>query len=451
MACIDQLPDEMLLKIFSYLSIDDLTLSIRKVCIRWREVSEDYEIWNNLPYCPNANASREEINFMLKDMPALTQFRYLGHFNFIQKLSECCRNIRVLHIPISPLDEIDLMLAMGCLTELCDLSISITTSEMAHRFTHIIGRSKSLVSLSLDSSRRLNNVRGLLKPIAHGCPNLTVFKCKIRNIPTDETCYLLQRKKHQLVTYKHHAPVDANFFTAINECTNLKSLSLFGTNGLLNRAPAVTKLQNLKCFEISNFVLPTQSSMPLPLSPKALSQLSNIRLYHITGDIDGLTNRIILMYPALTHLSLEGNDLTDAGLRNIHSCKMLKYLDVSSCKRVGTEGMAYVAEGCPQLLYLDVSYNRISERMFGQILRCRNLRTLLMKDYYLANINFCLISTHIRSLSSLFVGPAFQLPDTVRNQLKQEMPQLIIIQSSYLSEEDEYFQMKTHPFPKYSF
>jgi hypothetical protein len=44
MACFDQFPGDILLKIFSYLSIDDLTLSIRNVCTRWRTVSEDYEM-----------------------------------------------------------------------------------------------------------------------------------------------------------------------------------------------------------------------------------------------------------------------------------------------------------------------------------------------------------------------------------------------------------------------
>jgi Leucine-rich repeat (LRR) protein len=418
MACFDQLPDEMLLKIFSYLSIDDLRLSIRNVCTRWTTVSEDYEIWFNLRYCPNALGPRQEINFMLKDMPALTQFQYFRDYNFLQKLSEYCRNIRVLHIPFTPVYEGDLMLAMGCLPALCYLSIYVIGVEVGLQLTRIIGQSETLVSLDLNSSGLQTAARGLLIPIADGYPKLTVLKCKIWNSPAEEICYLLQRKKHQLMTYQQYAPVNANILTAISECTNLKSLSFFGTNDLLNRAPAITKLQNLKCLEISHYVLAKQSIMPLTLILKTLSHLSYIGLSYIEGDIDDLINSIILMCPALTHLSLEGNNLTDAGLRNIQSCKMLKYLELSACKRVGTEAMTYVAEGCPQLQHLDVSFNPVSDRMFGQILRCRNLKTLLMKRCNLTDINLRLISTHIRSLLSLFCRTWVQI--TRRSQKSTE-------------------------------
>jgi hypothetical protein len=40
----DDLPDKIILKIFSYLSIGDIAFSARNVCTRWRKLSEEDEI-----------------------------------------------------------------------------------------------------------------------------------------------------------------------------------------------------------------------------------------------------------------------------------------------------------------------------------------------------------------------------------------------------------------------
>jgi Leucine-rich repeat (LRR) protein len=451
MASINQLPDEILLMIFSYLSIDDLSFSIRDVCPRWREVSEDDKIWFNLRYCPSAQAGVGEINSMLENMPALRQFHFYGTFNFIQKLCECCKRIRVLHIPYTTLSENSLTSAMRCLTELSELGISISPLEEGILYTRVIGQCVTLVSLTLYSSLGQIAERRLLRPIADGCPNLTVLKCRLRNSPTDEICYFLHRKKRQLVTYEHHGPLTARIFKALNKCTDLKSLSFFGdgSNGLFRGSCPITKLQNLKSLEISYYELPTVRIITLTLFVSTLSHLSYIGLCCIGGYIDDLTNSIIQKCPLLTHLNLEENRLHYTGLRNIHSCTMLKYLDVSACGRLERRAMAYIAEGCPQLQHLDVSRNPVSREMFREILRCRNLKTLLMKNCHLTDINLCLISTHINGLLYLLVGPEFELPDEVRNQLKQEMPQLLIKEFSVSSDESEYLRMKTDPLPKY--
>jgi hypothetical protein len=139
MASLDKLPDEILLKIFSYLSTDDLVLSARNVCTRWRAVSEDDEMWFSLTYCPNTNDSREQIIFMLENMPALRQFRYIGTSNVIEKLCECCRRVGVLHIACTTLNVTHLQLVMERLTELRDLGILMSPTKEGLQINRIIG------------------------------------------------------------------------------------------------------------------------------------------------------------------------------------------------------------------------------------------------------------------------------------------------------------------------
>jgi len=47
---INDLPDEILLKILSYFGPEDLCLIIAKVCERWNAVAKDMALWKTLSY-----------------------------------------------------------------------------------------------------------------------------------------------------------------------------------------------------------------------------------------------------------------------------------------------------------------------------------------------------------------------------------------------------------------
>ena len=47
---LNDLPDEILLKILSYFEPEDLCLNIAKVCQRWNILAEDVVLWKSLSY-----------------------------------------------------------------------------------------------------------------------------------------------------------------------------------------------------------------------------------------------------------------------------------------------------------------------------------------------------------------------------------------------------------------
>jgi hypothetical protein len=47
---INDLPDEMLLKVLSYVGPEDLCLNIAKVCKRWNVLAKDVVLWKTLSY-----------------------------------------------------------------------------------------------------------------------------------------------------------------------------------------------------------------------------------------------------------------------------------------------------------------------------------------------------------------------------------------------------------------
>jgi hypothetical protein len=149
MAWFDGIPDEILLKIFSYLSIRDISLSVRNVCTRWRTLSEGDEIWKDWCYSPAETTPKEEIICMLKNMPALRKFQYFRTCNVIETLSQYCRRVSVLIIPRIALNATLLKLTVERLTELSALDIKIRPTREGAEITRIIGKSKTLVHLNL--------------------------------------------------------------------------------------------------------------------------------------------------------------------------------------------------------------------------------------------------------------------------------------------------------------
>jgi Leucine-rich repeat (LRR) protein len=452
MAWFDEIPNEILLRIFSYLSIHDISLSVRNVCTRWRDISEDDEIWKDWVYSPDESTPKEEIICMLKNMPAFRKFQYFGTCNVIETLSQYCRKVNVLIIPHIKLNATLLKLTMERLTELSALHIEIRPTREGAEITRIIGKSKTLVKLILNSPGVDTVAEGLLKPIADGCPNLNSLKCGAFICPKSDTCYLMQRKKHQLVQYSHRGLVSADLIKAINECTNLKKLTFIDADieGPRHEIPNITQLQNLTVLEVAYSIYTAVQEIPLTIFTITLPNLSYIGIKYTCGNIDHPLNEIILKCPLLTHLVLEGNyELHSNGLRNISSCKLLKYLDVSRCTQLDVSAFKYVAEGCPQLQHLDVSGIPITDGMFRQILRCRNLKTLLMRHSALRGIDLNLISTNISGLLYLNIGPYVQLRDDDISELKRTMPQLVIKQASNFYDITEYFRIKTHLIPEY--
>jgi hypothetical protein len=364
----------------------------------------------------------------------------------MEKLSEFCRKINILQIPYTKLSAAIFKLTMERLTELAVLCISISPTQDGLEITRIIGQSKKLVSLDLRSFGAKTVTEGLLKPIADGCPNLSTLKCEAFNCHNSDICYLMQRKKHQLVSYSHYGHVSADLINAINECKNLKRLALIGVNfdGPFHKIPPITNLKNLSVLELPGCRFPMLKIIPLTLFLDRLSHLSYIGIPHAHANIEDLINKIIFKCPLLTHLNLEGNDeLRCRALRNISCCKMLNYLDVSSCKQIGKKAIKYIAEGCPQLEHLDVSGIPLSDGMFRKILRCRNLKALLMWDCNLSGINLHLIPTNISGLLYLYIGPPSQLRDDVLSQVNHRMADLVIPQPSVAHNRNNYSKHKT--------
>jgi len=58
---LNDLPDEMLLKILSYFGAEDLCYIIAKVCERWNILAKDKILWKNLSYSCDCDSDKSRI------------------------------------------------------------------------------------------------------------------------------------------------------------------------------------------------------------------------------------------------------------------------------------------------------------------------------------------------------------------------------------------------------
>ncbi|XP_069676596.1 uncharacterized protein [Periplaneta americana] len=70
-SAIESFPDEILLEIFSFCSVEDLALSIQHVNKRWREVAQDPRLWKDLVFKPERGTDDEHIRSVVEQAPLL--------------------------------------------------------------------------------------------------------------------------------------------------------------------------------------------------------------------------------------------------------------------------------------------------------------------------------------------------------------------------------------------
>ena len=59
---LNDLPEEILLNIFSYFGPEDLCLKIAKVCERWNVLAKDVALWKTLSYVCDPSSDISHIN-----------------------------------------------------------------------------------------------------------------------------------------------------------------------------------------------------------------------------------------------------------------------------------------------------------------------------------------------------------------------------------------------------
>ena len=107
---INDLPEEILLKIFSYFSAPELCRRIIPVCTAWRRIGYDPSLWTSLKFGSGWAATRgvkaDTIKHLIQLSPRLKIFEYYSNASIsliIKQLAKYCHSLQILELQCKPL------------------------------------------------------------------------------------------------------------------------------------------------------------------------------------------------------------------------------------------------------------------------------------------------------------------------------------------------------------
>jgi F-box/leucine-rich repeat protein 2/20 len=434
----DDLPNEVLLKIFTYLNIEELVVSTQNVCMRWREVSRDNKLWKNAVFNPRKEITDKEVAKYLESMPALRSYsatRRTGNI-VIDALCKSCRNIRSIDLHYSHNMNIPLIQKIiQHFPHIESLRVPLPYHMLLEeliKFAELIGQCQSLRSLSLDGNAMCNVVmEGVLIPIADGCPSLQHIHLGYHGHLHEDILNLLQRKRYQLLSFSCEMSVTKNMAEHISACTSLQHLEIANYNDhlLYDDIQSLIKLKNLKYFAFRCCSEDVVNNLPMFFLSGSLSQIVHLDLSESYYISDITVTAIFDSCPQLQHLNISGSQsLQNEGLRYIGKCSHLQYLDLSMCMDLTDSSMEYVGAGCCNLKKLDISgCYKMTDKAIEHVVKCKELQVLKFNYNDLTGSSFHLISTHLQRLSELHLENCKYLNEVYVDELHKEMMHLKII------------------------
>ncbi|PSN39331.1 hypothetical protein C0J52_13307 [Blattella germanica] len=433
----DDLPNEILLEVFSYLSLEDLAFSAQDVCVRWRDVCQDHKLWKNKDFCPSLQLNENEIIDHFQKMPALRSYRASNVIpnRVIKSLCRYCKNIQKIDfhpaqvIKASILGEI-----VRTYPNIKSLALSLPFENRMEQLEimKIIGNCRELTSLTL-KGRVGETFKLILFPIVIGCPKLQHFHLLYdNNIDDANILPLLEGKKHHLLSFSQRLYISREVSEKLSECTKLQYLDIVNdvSEDVSHLAiEPLMKLRTLKHFGLRNSSEKLVDFLPNFFLSGSFSQLVNLDLSDTYFMNDTLVNAVCKNCPHLKRLLLSGSQiLQNEGLKFIGCCKQLEYLDVSMSMDLTDGGMEYVGAGCNNLQCLDISgCYKMTDRVIEHIVKCKQLRVLKFNYNDLTGSYFHLISSHLPRLLELHVESGKYLSRMFVDELHKKMPNLKIV------------------------
>ncbi|XP_049770931.1 baculoviral IAP repeat-containing protein 1e-like isoform X2 [Schistocerca cancellata] len=347
-AGIDDLPDEILVTIFSYVSFSDLVDVVQKVCHRWRRLSQEMELWADKDYhigipshcnwknCKGSVTELEAIQ-IIQNAPNLCKVCIWHDVSprLFRTLSEKCRRLKELRLRSTQKRSYSMLknLVEKCSSlQMMRISDNLLRSE---EFSEAVSRLRNLRVLRLDhdctEGTSASQPCVLLRPLADGCPQLAEidFGRSFANI--DELRYFLNAKSNTLksIRIKWTMGGTRSISPLLTVCANsLERLQLYETH--LDRT-AVTEAFT------------------------ALGSLKNLRELMIT-----LPDRLP---PGSTALAFKNGGLPKLRALHLHN----------GCK-LDDDAVIAISHGCSALRELSIKYaEKLSDTAFSQIYRLEHL------------------------------------------------------------------------------
>lgn len=363
--CINVLPEELLINIFSYLSIHDITTSIQDVCQLWTEVSKDPELWKQKKYVVE-NQSDTVISQFLQTLPHL-QVLLLNRpvsQKILKQVYVNCNFLSVLkincyqYLPSITFNEITLN---------CSNISNLLLPSNYLKDHSILNSITNLVHLRTLQSKQFWNPRYVisLKSIADSCNKLEDLHLQGIDFESHDILNFLQKKRLSSILLQNQVH--------ILDLLKINVESLRKVEIDLNKCDTGNNTSKLRCL-------------------KSLIHLQILVLRRIPNTICNIIPEIFQSHTLCKLLTLKflecGDIVNDTGLQTIcANCCLLQELtiEIETEIELTNNSLDYLFS-LENLAKLTVSKNfGLAKYSALKIVRCKHLQILCLKESKVAD------------------------------------------------------------------
>ncbi|XP_041366646.1 SCF E3 ubiquitin ligase complex F-box protein grrA-like [Gigantopelta aegis] len=334
------LPQPVLLHIFSYLEIHDLVTGVRQTCHLWHDHSYDRSLWRSLN-CEDFGETFGDSSFLqllagVSDLVEELSFGLLVNLSdqsFLHKDITCTR-LRYLDLSLTSVSDHVVYQIVQKYPLLEGLEIHACSYVNIYNCLYYVCQLTNLKKLSFDD---------------FGCEgNPALFNKKL--VKVFQSCPLLES-----VSIESEHISDVAIQGLFENCPNIKKLNLAHSNdlsldGFLGRTGRQTCLQQLglRYTFVDDKILQTvvENSPTLKyLDITGCIHITDVGLCAVGDHCKGLQTFIGNKYQYE-----RGCNITNVGLQRIaEGCRQLRMLEVNFCPGISDPGIIAIAEHCPYL------------------------------------------------------------------------------------------------------
>lgn len=337
---IDDIPEEVLLKIFKYLPLQDIIFNVKLVCDRWLQLTNDISIWRDSVCTVDCKMENKDVINFLKQAPRLRHIELRKTVSprvFVQ-LYVSCPKLTTLEIDKNqtlPLNVVKNITSLCVNLKSLSIHLNIIQGE-----TQNLSKLKNLEHLIFKSHDYSTFPDISLHPIGTFCHRLKQIDIDLYSAYEHDLQMFLAQTKGRLLSLRirfHMSSFDTSCVIQ-NNC-DLKELYLLGScNDEVHAKSfeAITKMKHLKVLSLKNLLFAEPQHVADKFYYSSLASLSKFELYWIQNSVyDSIVRAVCSNCPLIEELIInqkihtENILLSDYGIELLPELKHLHVFELS--------------------------------------------------------------------------------------------------------------------------
>lgn len=386
------MPEDCLLEIFSYLSAEDLAMSVRHVDTRWMRISQRVCLWRSITFTPAFTMSEEDIVQHLQNMPNLWSLRLCHQNKTIDKIvTALCRHCVDVRCVVTERKRGPSLQKVGQLLEqfpnIEHLEVCIPGSNFSVDYAKLYGKLNKENSFTFSANMSSQSLSCSPSPTIRHHHSLDM---SLSSPSEKDIIKTLQARRSGLEAISLTCNLTSNVLNSLSLCKNLKYLFVCNENSSVTEIDfqpltSLSHLETLQLLCMRNLIPKWDVSYQSVEFPR----LVKLEIVNAGKMLQNSLRELLNICPELRYLNVQENAISDCDLITIHLCKHLIHLDISQNFNLSNKCLEYVARGCCRLQFLDISCCfRMTDNIFNILGRCKDLQTIIAEGNSFTGRNF---------------------------------------------------------------